>query len=98
MKKVKLFRNIAGAVSDSLGFEPDIALGTSKVTVLGTNELQIENHKGIIECSPEVIRFRSDGGIILIEGAGLLLNVFDSEKAVVSGRIFSFRALGGGKP
>ena len=45
---MKKFRDIAGAVSSGIGLDPDITVGTSKVTMLGANELQIENHKGII--------------------------------------------------
>lgn len=94
---MKYLRDFAERMTTKLGIEPDIAVGKSKVTMLGANELQIENHNGIVEYSPETVRINTEKGVLLVEGTNLFLNVFDKDRIVVSGIIHHFRALDGGK-
>ena len=45
---MKKLRSLTGKFTEKLGVEPEVAENIPKVTMLGANELQIENHKGII--------------------------------------------------
>ena len=94
---MKGLRIYAGKVSEKLGIAPEIASGIPKITMLGDNELLIENHKGIIEYSPNNIRIGIESGVLCVEGANLYLNVMDRDSVSISGRIFHIMKLDGGK-
>ena len=94
---MKRLRFYAGKVSEKLGIAPEIASGVPKVTMLGDNELLIENHKGIIEYSPNNIRIGTESGVLCVEGADLFLNVMDHDRVVISGRIHHIMRVDGGK-
>ena len=94
---MKRLRFYAGKVSERLGIAPEIASDIPKVTMRGDNELLIENHKGLIEYSPNNIRIGIQSGVLCIEGADLFLNVMDHDMVVISGRIHHIMKLDGGK-
>lgn len=82
---MKRLRFYAGKVSEKLGILPEIASGVPKVTMLGANELLIENHKGIIEYSPNNIRISTELGVLCIEGLDLFLNIMNADMVSISG-------------
>ncbi len=93
---MKKLRSLTGKFTEKLGVEPEVAQNIPKVTMLGANELQIENHKGIIEYSNENIRINTEYGVVHIEGIRLNLDVMDSDHVVISGIIHHIRTLDGG--
>ncbi|WDC83904.1 YabP/YqfC family sporulation protein [Caloramator sp. mosi_1] len=56
-------------ISESLELPKEIILNIPFIKILGNDELEIENHKGIVEYSSNVVRLRSSIGIIKIEGS-----------------------------
>lgn len=96
-RSVKKLRFFAGKFTEKLGAEPAVAVNIPKVTMLGANELQVENHKGIIEYSRENIRVNTDYGVVFVEGRDLYLNVMDADRVVISGIIHHIMTLDGGK-
>ena len=82
---------------EKLELPKDVILDIPKIIVMGRNEITIENHKGIIEYSPNNIRIGIESGVLCIEGADLFLNVMDHDMVVISGRIHHIMKLDGGK-
>ena len=93
MKKLRFY---AGKVSEKLGIAPETVSGVHKITMLGNDGLLIENHKGIIEYSPNNIRISIESGILCIEGTDLFLDVMDHDMVSISGRIHNIMKLDGG--
>lgn len=93
---MKRWRFFAGKVSEKLGITPEIVSDIPKLTMLGNNELLIENHKGIIEYSQEKIRISIDTGILHIDGAALFIDVVDHDRVFISGRIHNIMKTDGG--
>ncbi len=77
-----------GKVSAKLGIPDEVATDVPKITMLGINKLMIENHKGLIEYSQDMVRVKTAFGIVCIDGSELLLDVMDSGSLAVSGKIY----------
>ncbi len=94
MKKITFFTK---KLVKKLGIREETVSSTPRLTMLGTTELFIENHKGIIEYSTETVRLSMDYGSISIEGTKLTLTEMSSATVAVTGRIHMIMMLGGGK-
>jgi sporulation protein YqfC len=82
-KKEKVKRNIASA----LALPKEIVLDLPMITILGNEELTIENYKGVIEYGDESVRVNTTRGVIRIEGRKLILKQITTEVISVSGGI-----------
>lgn len=65
------------------------AAGEIYVTVTGGKSVLIENHKGLLEYSDEVIIMSGGKTKIAVFGVGLSLDAMNGEVAVISGKITS---------
>lgn len=72
---------------DFLEMPSDIMLDLPKLILIGQKELWVENHRGIIEYSPTVIRVNSTVGQITVKGTGLMLKTLKSDQMLVQGTI-----------
>ncbi|MBP3347768.1 MAG: sporulation protein [Clostridia bacterium] len=81
-------RRWVGKASEKMGVPPQIASLEPRITMLGINELVIENHKGLIEYSPEVVRIKTSLGVIAVDGSGMLLDLMNSDTVAISGKIY----------
>ncbi len=69
----------------------DIVLDLPRVTLLGNIQMLIENHKGIIEYTSEVVRIRLKQGEIIINGSELTLGNLQPEQILIEGIINEIR-------
>lgn len=81
--------NIKNVVSDILELPKDIMLGLPKITMVGQIEIHIENHKGIIEYSKEIIRINTSEGVLKISGKAMDIKNIITEEVVIRGEIIS---------
>lgn len=81
--------NIKNAVSEILELPKDIMLDLPKVTMVGKMEVHIENHKGIIEYSREIIRINTGEGILKITGKTMNIKNIMTEELTIAGEIIS---------
>lgn len=81
--------SVKSAVSEILELPKDIMLGLPKVTMIGKIEIHIENHKGIIEYSREVIRINTSEGILKIIGKNMSIKNIIIEEVTITGEIIS---------
>lgn len=81
--------NIKNVVSEILELPKDIMLGLPKMTMIGNMELHIENHKGIIEYSKEIIRINTSEGILKITGKMMSIKNIVTEELTIKGELIS---------
>lgn len=81
--------NIKNMVSEVLELPKDIMLGLPKITMVGRMEIHIENHKGIIEYSKEIIRINTSEGILKITGKNMDIKNIITEEVRVTGEVIS---------
>ena len=67
----------------------EISSNEPKITIIGFNEMLIENYKGILEYQDFFVRLKTYTGIININGFNLNLNEMTNDDIVVTGKIES---------
>lgn len=65
----------------------DIVLDMPRITMLGNKQLLVENHKGIIEYTPSVVRINLNQGELTVNGSDLVLGNLQTEQILVEGVI-----------
>lgn len=65
----------------------DLFCGDPLFTMTGNGELIIENHRGILLCSPEQMLIRTIRNTIRVEGEGMLLESYNPDAAKICGKI-----------
>ncbi|MFZ5352881.1 MAG: sporulation protein YqfC [Bacillota bacterium] len=83
----KKSKNIKETISNVFDLPKDIVMDVSKVVIIGTAQVSVENHKGIIEYSEEQIRVNSGTGIIKINGSNLNIKTIFQEEIIIEGVI-----------
>lgn len=86
MSTNKLF-SLKAAISEALDLPGEITLNLPKIIIIGYSQMLIENHKGVIEYTPQKIRLNSGIGVIKIEGTDLNLKNIAADDIIVTGKI-----------
>ena len=63
----------------------DIVMDLPRITMLGNKQLLVENHKGIIEYTPSLVRIKLSQGELFIYGEALTLGNLQAEQILVEG-------------
>lgn len=58
---------------ETLEIPQDIALHMPLVHLTGNGRARVENHRGIVEYTPELIRIQAATGLVVIRGRGLMV-------------------------
>jgi len=74
-------------ISNTFELPKDIILDVSKVIVIGTEQITVENHKGIVEYSEELIRINTGSGIMKLSGRKLAIKTILQEEITITGEI-----------
>ena len=88
MRKQRRQKN-QNRIEKLLEIPKEISSQDPKITVIGFNEMLIENYKGILEYQEFYIRINTYIGIININGFNLSLNEMTSDDIMIKGKIES---------
>lgn len=77
------------AIAELLEIPRDLVMDVPRLTVIGREELYLENHKGIIEYDADRIRVNLARGFIEVHGNGLEIKAILPEELNISGHIKS---------
>lgn len=80
-------------MTKALELPKEVVLNLPLLSLVGREELTIENYKGIIEYSDGRIRINTNVGIIKIEGRSLFLQHITAENIVITGKLEKFEFL-----
>lgn len=67
----------------------DIALHMPLIHLTGSTRARVENHRGIDEYTPELIRIRAAAGHIVIRGRDLTVKELARDDLICAGRILA---------
>lgn len=76
-------------ITDILEMPKEIVFNIPKITILGFNEMLIENYKGILEYEEFYIKINTYIGVINVNGFNLKLNQMTEEDILIKGKIDS---------
>lgn len=65
----------------------DIVFDMPRLTMLGNQQLLLENHKGIIEYSLQCVRVKLTEGVLHVTGQSLTLGNLQPEQILIEGLI-----------
>ena len=74
-------------MTELLSLPKEIVLDLPQIILTGSQEVNIENYKNIIEYTETRIRVNTNSGILLISGHSLLLKQITAEYITVAGEI-----------
>ncbi len=74
-------------VTAMLDLPKEVMLNLPLVTLIGCEELNIENYKGVLEYTEEKVRIKTTVGIMSVEGKKLSLKLVTQENISVTGSI-----------
>lgn len=77
-------------------FPPEVTGSVPRVTLTGSGEAYIEQHRGLITYQPEEVIFRTAEGRIRFTGTDLCFRTYTAAEAVLTGRIGSVEFSGNG--
>ncbi len=74
-------------ISDALDLPKDIVLDLSRIIITGKISIFLENHKGIIEYSKDLVRIKTTSGVVAIKGKGLVIKSIIVDEITVEGKL-----------
>ena len=74
-------------VTEALELPKEIMLNLPLISLVGREEVTIENYKGILEYSEEMVRIGTAAGVLQLKGKELCLKQLSAECMVVTGKI-----------
>lgn len=76
-------------VAKTLDLPQDIVLNIPRITLTGKIAVFLENHKGIVEYSSELVRVNTPIGTVVIRGEDLLIKTIIADEITIEGKIRS---------
>lgn len=89
-------KNLKTIVSDAAGIPKDVALGIPLIRLIGKEEFYIENYRGILEYTTELIRIQTKIGQIHLFGKKLEIIYYTNDEMKVIGYIHKLEFHQGG--
>lgn len=84
MIKIKKTRN---KLERLLEIPVEVTTNIPKITLIGFEQLMIENYMGVIEYEEYLVKINTSIGIIIIEGNKMNLNQINENNVLISGEI-----------
>lgn len=84
--RMKRAQSFAEALSERLML-PGELLGELKISVVGTRRVLVENHQGLLLCTPELISVRGGRGSLSLRGSELRIEAMNERELLICGRI-----------
>ena len=75
--------------TEKLDLPKDVILNLPKITIVGNNEITIENHKGIILFERNIIKINTKVKVINIEGESFEILYIGDSTITISGKFKS---------
>ena len=74
-------------MADAANLPKDVVLGVPILTLTGHYEVNIENYRGILEYTEQLIRINVRGGQIRITGKSLEINYYTTNDMKITGKV-----------
>ena len=79
--------NFRQRLAEIFDLPQEVILDLPLISIVGNLNLKVENHRGIIKYTPELVEIKIKRGQLIIEGRQLNIEQIKKEKVVVVGKI-----------
>ncbi|MBS5937170.1 sporulation protein YqfC [Clostridium sartagoforme] len=83
------FEKSRDIIAEKFDLPKDVVLNLPKITIIGNNEITIENHKGIILFERDIIKINTKVKVINIQGENFEILYIGDSTITISGRFKS---------
>lgn len=80
-------KSLKTRIAEVSGAPKDVVLGIPLITVIGNNEVCVENYRGILEYNEKLIRIHTKLGKIRVEGNDLQIECYSNDEMKIIGKI-----------
>lgn len=74
-------------ISELLKLPADVACSDTRIIMIGTRTLRIENYRSILVYSDTLIKIQAKQQIVMIHGTELKIRYYDQDEMEIQGRI-----------
>lgn len=74
-------------LTGSMEMPKEVLLDVPRVTMIGRLQVQVENHRGVLEYAPGRIRIRTRDGILTVSGSRLKIGSIFREEVTIDGSV-----------
>ena len=89
-------KNLKTRITDASGMPKDVVLGVPLVTIIGQDEVCVENYRGILEYTDKLIRVQTKLGKIHVLGRSLQIEYYTNDEMKIVGHITQIELQEGG--
>lgn len=89
-------KSLKNRITDAAGMPKDVILGVPLVTITGQSEAFVENYRGILEYTDQLVRVQTKVGRIHITGRKLQIEYYSNDAMKVIGHITALEYHEGG--
>lgn len=82
-------RSLKRRIMEALELPGDVVLDVPRIVIIGNFQLAVENHRGLVEYTPERVSIGVARGQLSITGQGLAIGTISGEEITVLGEITS---------
>ena len=83
--------DIRSQIANLFELPREIVLNLPLISLIGNEELTIENYKSVVEYNEEAVRISTSCGILKVEGRKLNLRHMTSESVTITGTLLNFQ-------
>ena len=87
MERNRKERVVLSTVAELFDLPADVVAGLPRLEMVGSRQLYLEHHAGILAYSEEQIDVNTTAGALLVRGEGLSLLAMTAEELRIGGRI-----------
>lgn len=80
-------RRLRQKFANLLELPSDVVLDLPRVVLVGNVQAVVENHRGLVEYSPGLVRIGLETGQLVLTGEGLVIGTAGAEEMIILGRI-----------
>jgi sporulation protein YqfC len=81
--------------ANMLDVPQDVILDLPRVTMIGNMQLYIENHRGVLHFSDEMLKLGLSKGQLEVHGSNLVIRAILAEEVLVEGTVREMKYLNG---
>ena len=74
-------------ISELLKLPADVACSDTRIIMIGTSTLKIENYRSILVYSETTIKIQAIQQIVIIDGSEMKIRYYDQDEMEIQGRI-----------
>ena len=89
MERTRKGRDVLNAVAELFDLPADVVAGLPRLEMVGSRQLYLEHHQGILAYSDSRIDINTAAGVLCVKGEGLSLLAMTAEELRIGGRLAS---------